>query len=243
MRHMNQLSGLFISLYALPLLLLFSQTQPATGADDTITIGVLSHRHKPETEAGFQPMVKHLNRNLPNHKIRLEAFSFPELEAALATNRLGFVITNPGHYIQMRHKNRMSGVLATVIERENGYPCVSFGGVIITRSDRTDINHLKDLKGKRIATVSTASLGGYQAQAYELLQSGVRLSNDASLIVTGMPHDLTVQALLAGKADVALLRTATLETMIKSGKLDRHKIKIINQQLLPGYPFASSTRL
>jgi ABC-type phosphate/phosphonate transport system substrate-binding protein len=184
-------------------------------ADKTITIGVLAYRPIKEAEANLQPMADQLKKALPGHQVQLEALSFPELETALAAHRLDFVLTNPGHYIQLRHANNLSGVLATLIEQEYGHSIFSFGGLILTRSDRADISQLKDLRGKRIAVVGTSSFGGYQSQAYELLQAGVRLPNDATQVVTGMPHELTVQALLDGRADAAFVRTGVLEDLVR----------------------------
>lgn len=217
--------------------------QRLSAADQIITIGVLAHRPKPETQTRFQPLVNHLSKELPDQHIRLEVYSYSELEAALTANRLDFVLTNPGHYVQLRRLNGFSGALATLIEQEGGKSISSFGGVIFTRSDRDDINELQQLKGKRVAIVSTGSLGGYQAPSFELMQAGVSLPKDTRLTETGMPHDLSVQAVLNGQVDAGIVRTGVLEEMVKEGKLDLRRLKILNQQKLAGFPYLSSTRL
>jgi len=222
---------------------LLSLPQISTAAEHIITLGVLAHRPKPETLSRFQPLVRYLAKELPDQKIRLEVFSYPELEVALAAKRLDFVLTNPGHYVQLRHLSGLSGALVTMIEQERGQAISSFGGVIFTCSDRTDINSLVHLKGKRIAIVGTGSLGGYQSQAFELIKARVNLPHDAGLVVTGMPHDSTVQAVLDGRADAGMVRTGVLEEMIQERKLDLSRLKILNLQKLPDFPYMSSTPL
>ncbi len=217
--------------------------QITSAADQVITIGILAHRPKPETLSRFRPLATHLAKELSDKQVRLEVFSYQELEAALAANRLDFVLTNPGHYIQLRHKNSLSGALATLIEQEGGESISSFGGVIFTRSDRADITRLEHLKGKRVATAGTGSLGAYQAPAYELIKAGVNLPKDARLVITGMPHDLSIQAVLDGRADAGMVRTGVLEELSKEGKLNLNRLKILNQQKLPDFPYATSTPL
>jgi PAS domain S-box-containing protein len=225
------------------LLTLISLPQPSIASNNAITIGILAHRPKPETLTRFQPLVKQLEKELPNQKVNVEVFSYPELETALAADRLDFVLTNPGHYVQLRHQHHLSGALATLIEQEGGHSISSFGGVIFTLRDRADIVRLEHLKGKRISIVGTGSLGGYQAQAFELLQVGVHLPKDAGLVVTGMPHDMAVQAVFDGRADAGMVRTGVLEEMVKEGKLDLGRLKILNQKKTADFPYVTSTRL
>ncbi|WP_224983835.1 PhnD/SsuA/transferrin family substrate-binding protein [Geomonas agri] len=215
----------------------------SSAAEPTIRIGVLAHRPKPETAARFQPLARYLQEALPNREVRLDVYSYTELEAELAAHRLDFVLTNPGHYVQLRHANGMSGVLATMIEDEGETEIHSFGGVIFAMADRADIRNITDVKGKRIAVVGTGSLGGYQAQAYELAKNGIRLPEDGKLMVTGMPHDSAVAAVVDGRADVGMVRTGVLEEMAAEKKVDLSRLKILDRKTLPGYPVITSTPL
>lgn len=215
----------------------------SSAAEPTIRIGVLAHRPKPETAARFLPLARYLQEALPNREVRLDVYTYTELEAELAAHRLDFVLTNPGHYVQLRHANGMSGVLATMIEDEGGTEIHSFGGVIFAMADRADIRSIADVKGKRIAVVGTGSLGGYQAQAYELAKTGIRLPADAKLLVTGMPHDSAVAAVIDGRADVGMVRTGVLEQMAAEKKVDLSRLKILNRENIPGFPAVTSTPL
>ncbi len=223
--------------------LLLLSTAVYAAPERELTLGVLAFRPQPETQAKWQPLADYLSHALRGRKVRLEILNYTELEAALNGNRLDFVLTNPGHYVQLRHKNNLSGAIATLVESEGESGVELFGGVIIARQDREDIRELKDLKGKIIAVVTKGSLGGYQAQALELLHAGVSVSRDTRVIETGTPHDLAVHAVLKGKADAGFVRSGVLEAMVREGKLDMSLLKVLNRLDQPAYPNAVSTQL
>jgi PAS domain S-box-containing protein len=208
-----------------------------------VRIGVIASRPKPQVLAGWQPLAAALHRALPDQRFEVEALDYPELEAAIAAQRIDLVITNPAHYVAIRTRQPMSGVLATVIEQGPGVPLPAFGGAMVVRADRTDLRGLADLAGARVAAVGLASLGGYQAQLHELVKAGVRPPGPDRLQLTGMPHDEVVELVLSRQADVGFVRAGTLEDMAKEGRLDSALLRVLNQQDLPGFPYAISTRL
>ncbi|HLO65206.1 MAG TPA: phosphate/phosphite/phosphonate ABC transporter substrate-binding protein, partial [Azonexus sp.] len=182
--------------------------------------GVLAFRPKPETAAHWQPLIDYLNKTHPGHPVSLVVLTYPELAEAVKNKQIDFVLTQPVHYIKLAQENDLLSPLATLVERDGDKMVATFGGVILTRSDRIDIQRLSDLRGKRIATGIVASLGGYLMQAYEAHQIGVELPRDAQIIETGEPQDKAVEALLAGRADVAFVRTGVIEGMQRENKLD-----------------------
>ena len=214
-----------------------------SAAAEAVRIGVLAFRPKPQTLAQWQPLAGALKRAMPEHDFVVEAFDYPELEAAIARRRVDFVLTNPGHYVLLAHSNGLSAPLATQVGDAGGQPLSGFGGVIFSLAQRADIRTLADLRGKTLATISTGSLGGYQTQAYELARNGIRLPRDATVLATGMPHDRAVTAVLTGRADAGFVRTGVLESMAREGKLDLRRLKILNRQDMPAFPLQVSTRL
>ncbi|MGZ5051505.1 MAG: EAL domain-containing protein [Methylobacter sp.] len=215
---------------------------PAYGVEP-VKIGVLAYRPKLQTLAQWQPLAQALKQAMPERDFQVEAMTFPELDAAVASRQLDFVLTNAGHYVLLSRRSGLSAPLATLATDHKGKAVAVFGGVIFTREAQTDINKLNDLKGKSIAITGTDSLGGYQIQAYELKQAGLHLPHDARLVVTGMPHDSAVEAVLSGQADIGFVRTGVLENMAQEHKLDMVQIKILNRQDLTDYPYQSSTQL
>ncbi|MDO9106050.1 MAG: PhnD/SsuA/transferrin family substrate-binding protein [Methylovulum sp.] len=208
-----------------------------------MTLGILATNPKIAMEARWQPLAEYLTRSLPGKQLSIRILDLVELDSQLQRHELDFVLTNPGHYMQLRQKNALSGVLATLQDSVDQQPLDALGGVIFTLKQRNDINRLADLKDKILAAPSTSSLGGYQAQAYQLAEAGIAVNDDVRLLEAGMPHDNVVDAVLKKKADVGFVRTGVLETMDKAGKLKLNQFKILNRQDLPSFPYVLSTRL
>lgn len=209
----------------------------------TVEIGVLAFRPKPEMERKWHPLEKALKRAIPQHDFRVVAYDYPELERAVSDKRVDFVLTNPAHFVLLSRRLGVSSPLATLIVEEHGVPLSSFGGVIFTLAERTELKNLSDLKGKRLVAPELGSFGGYQAEAFELALAGVRLPEDASVQIVGMPHDNAVYAVLKGGFDAGFVRTGLLESMAREGKLDMARIRIMNTQHVAGFPLLLSTRL
>lgn len=213
------------------------------GKNEDIHFGVLAFRPKPETIKRWQPLVDYLNARGLKQRIVLEAYTYQELSEAVRTKHTDIVLTQPAHYIELSYEQGLYSPLATLVGRDGDIVLPNFGGVILTLSGRDDIRELIDLRGKRIALTDTISVGGYQAQANELFKLGIELPRDATLIETGMPHDNAVEAMLAGKADAAFVRTGIVEAMVKEHKLDPTKIAILKASDTPPYPLKLSTHL
>ncbi len=209
-----------------------------------LTLGILALRPKSQMAVAWQPLADQLTDKLPGYRVQLQLLDHKEMLAELQQKRLDFVLTNPSHYILLRQKTGLSGSLATMIPREGPRALTSFGGVIFTRSNRNDITQLSDLKKKKIACVASGSgtFGGFQMQALELRRAGITLTPQ-QLVTTGMPQDLVIQAVMKGKADAGFVRTGLIEQLTRQGKIPSDSFKIINQQELPDFPYAISTRL
>ncbi len=207
------------------------------------TIGVLAFRPKPETLERWGPLVEYLNAKIPGTHFLLKAYTNEELDKAMRAGEMEFVLAQPSHYVRLTYEHELSSPLASLHNLHQGQALDRFGGVILTRAERSDLNKLSDLKGQRIATPSMMGFGGYQAQAYELLQAGVRPSRHATVIETGQPQGRTIEALLSGEADVAFVRTGLLESLVAEGRIAPDALRVVAPVAHANFPFASSTRL
>lgn len=214
------------------------------GAEEELyVVGVLAARPKPQTQAQWQPLANYLASEIKGARFRVEALDYPELEARIADGSVAFVFTNPSHYVLVKHERALSAPLVSLQLDAGGKAVAHYGGVVFALAGRGDIKELADLRGRRVATPTRGSFGGYQIQAYELLQAGLRAGDDFAVDETGMPHDRVVDAVLSGAADVGFVRAGLLEEMSREGRLDPTRLKIINAQSLPKFPHAVSTRL
>ncbi|WP_456377810.1 PAS domain S-box protein [Thiolapillus sp.] len=219
-----------------------SQDSPPTPATE-LTLGVFSYFPPAEIHSHWQPLVDYLNSRLENARIKLRVMNLHDIDDALASKDLDFIITNPGHYILLRERYNLEGALATIIRQAGeGQSTQQTGGVIFARQDRADISRLASLRGKWIAVAGTKHLGGYQAQAYELLQAGILLPRDAYLIETG-DYNTVIETVLSGNVDAGFIPAGVLEDAHLSGEHSLKTIKVINENKQPGFPYLISTRL
>ncbi|MDR9500052.1 MAG: response regulator [Hydrogenovibrio sp.] len=176
--------------------------------------------------------------------IELRPLGYQGLDQALLAGEVDLVMTNPSHYVAVRERMslNMSGPLATMARNKNGQTFSEFGGVMFTQANQPAIHQFSDLMGRQVASVTTGSLGGFQMQAYEMLQAGLPTPSEHELVLTGMPHDKVVDQVLADKADAGFVRTGVLEAMIEQGRLTWEDIRLINQKE-SGHPFVHSTAL
>ena len=68
-------------------------------AAEPVRIGVLAFRPKPQTLAQWQPLATALKRRMPDRDFVIEPLDYLEVGEAVASRRIDFVLTNPGHYV------------------------------------------------------------------------------------------------------------------------------------------------
>ncbi|WFE69618.1 EAL domain-containing protein [Thiomicrospira sp. R3] len=225
------------------LLFCLGLTQSWATSHPPLVIGLLAFEPKEIAQARWQPLENRINAHLNNLQVQIILLDYQELNQAVTQREIDFVFTNSGHFIQLSQSSGLSSPLVSMIKYDKGLALRGFGGVVMVKSDRTDILDLQDLKGLRIATPSKASFGGYMVQAYELMKLGIRMPQQVQLIETDMPHDRAVMAVLNNQADVAFIRTGLLESMIERGLIRAEEIRVLNPQKLSSFPFYLSTRL
>jgi signal transduction histidine kinase/CheY-like chemotaxis protein/ABC-type phosphate/phosphonate transport system substrate-binding protein len=232
----------YMTLHRLFLLFLMLLSLPAWATTDTLVLGVFAYRPKEVLVKRYQPLADYLATQLGDVRVELRVLKQDEIEAALAAKELDLVFTNPSHYVVVRSQFSLTGALATLISEESGQPTNQLGGVIITRADTDSIRSLADLKGRHLIVPGTKYLGGYQTQAFELLEAGIRLPQDARLKDVGT-HDAVIKSILAGEGDAGFIRTGLIEQMLAEGKFDLTGLRVLNPQNFPGFPYLVSTRL
>ncbi|WP_127471354.1 EAL domain-containing protein [Thiomicrorhabdus aquaedulcis] len=206
-------------------------------------IGVLAFRDKAQTALRWQPLADYLQASIVGTNFSIAAFHNDEMEQRVAAGDVDFVLTQPAQYVLLTYRSSLTSPLASMLNLEGDFVTEHFGGVIFTLAHRDDITTLKHIKGKLVAGASTTSLGAYQMQAFELLQHGIRLPRDAKVVETGQPQRNAIDAVLSGRADVGFVRTGVIEDLVKRGELDMSRLKLLNAQRYPDFPFVTSTPL
>ncbi|HHQ68934.1 MAG TPA: phosphate/phosphite/phosphonate ABC transporter substrate-binding protein, partial [Halothiobacillaceae bacterium] len=190
----------------------------------TAVIGVLALEPKSEAMERWEPLSQYLEQRVPGYQFEIEVFNYDELAAAVAAAEVDFIFTNPLQYVQLIYSHQMSAPLATLVNRSGDHALAEFGGLVITRSDRSDINSLSDLRGKTVAAVSPKSFGGYLMQTYELSRIGLMAGNNYQVSFVGLPQENVIEAVISGKADAGFIRTGLLENLAKRQRIDPQQI-------------------
>nr|CRH05724.1 putative Histidine kinase with PAS domain, HisKA domain, HATPase c domain and Response regulator receiver domain [Candidatus Magnetococcus massalia] len=208
-------------------------------AAEMVRIGVLSHRGSLQTILSWQPTAQYLEKQL-GQSFQIVPLAFEEIAGAVKRREVSFVIVNTGIYVDLEFTHGVSKI-ATLSNSLNGNPTNSFGGVIFTRKEQKSIQSLEDLRNRRFAAVDATSLGGFQMAQRELLKVGVDPWQDFASLTFLQTHDKVVLAVAGGEFDVGTVRTDVLERMAAEGLVALERLRIINPQTSPDFPFLRST--
>lgn len=207
------------------------------------TIGVLAYRGEEKALKRWGPTAEFLNQQIPGSHFEILPLGLEELSQAVASEKIDFLLTNTGHYVELEVFYGVSRI-ATVKNDIDGRISTSFGAVIFTRADRGDITKLQDLRGKRFMGVKRTGFGGFQMAWRELKEQGIDPFRDfASLEFSGFPQDDVAYAVRDGLVDAGTFRSEALEIMAREGKILLEDFKILNPQFNPDYQVLHSTRL
>jgi phosphate/phosphite/phosphonate ABC transporter binding protein len=216
----------------------------------TVKIGVLAKRGSENAQQKWTPTAEYLSTTIPGHSFEMVPLNFTQVRQAVKDRTIDFLITNSGYYVELEQEFGVSRI-ATMKNLLNHTPSTLFGGVIFTRSDRTDINELRDIIGKSFWAVDRESLGGWLMALREFHAQGITSERDFKALSFVGTHDAVVLAVLKGEVDAGTVRTDTLEKMAEEGKINLASLKILNSQspkdtfhyihstrLYPEWPFA-----
>lgn len=204
--------------------------QCAQASDGTITLGISSR--VPNVN---EDLILKTERVLTDHfgpeKFRIVHYSLDGLEQAIKNGEVDIFLSSAGLYRRMLSEGVRD--LVALASPRFPDPNHSEGTAFIVRADRTDLQNIKDLKGKVLAANSPTGFSGYQIGLYEIFKAGYDPERFFSKTVfTGEKEKMkgVVQAVLAGKADVGFLRLCYLEDMIDPNLTDPSKIRVIGDR-------------
>jgi phosphate/phosphite/phosphonate ABC transporter binding protein len=214
---------------------------PARAAD--VKIGVLALRGPEKVAEMWSATADYLDHALPGDTFHIVPLGFDDVRLAVRQGRVDFVLVNSSYYVELESLYGVSAI-ATLKNRFDGGPGFStFGGVIFTRADRSDIRELSDLRRKTFAAADPSSLGGWQVGWREMKHQGLDPARDFSKLTFEHTHDAVVYAVRDGRADAGTVRTDTLERMAAEGKIRLEDFFVLNQQHVEGFPLLLSTML
>jgi two-component system, LuxR family, sensor histidine kinase TtrS len=216
------------------------RAQPKT----EITVGALAYLGADDAASAWAPTLAQLNAALPAYHFTLVAGSQAFLTAAVAAHRLDFLITSPGHFLELKVDYSASAI-ATEQDLDGLPSSESLGAAIVVLDSRRELQRLDDLRGRRIAAVAPDAFG-FRAATREFLDRGLD-PPEVSPVFTGFPADSVLAVLRAGGADAGVVRSCVLEKTIAANRAGAGEFRVIgartagkcqaSTRLYPGWAF------
>lgn len=218
-------------------------SQPRASMTRDVRIGVLAYRDQWTTLARWQPTAEYLNGTVAGHRFQIVTYDHTGLHNALNAGKLDFILTNTGHFLELKQSFGVVPV-ATLVNRHEDRPLTRFGAAVFARADRDDIVAFADLQGLRFVATGREAFGGFQMAWYELRKYGLDPFADFDVLqLTGLPQDQVVLTVRDRLADAGTVRTGVLERMAQEGKIDLNEFKIIGSRSDDSFPYLHSTPL
>ncbi|MBF0256148.1 MAG: PhnD/SsuA/transferrin family substrate-binding protein, partial [Gammaproteobacteria bacterium] len=222
-----------IALLALPL---------AALAEAPVRLGVLAHQGHQKALEQWQGHADYLNQRLAPLRFVIVPLGFADhqMNRAVQRREVDFLITNPGHYIDLQFAGLVTAIATRRVQGPTGV-IDSFGGILITRAD-SNIQTYADLRGRTLLSTAGQSLGAWLAPLREGLEQGLDLRRDVRSIEVDT-HQEVIAGLLRGEGDAGLIRNDLLDLAEKNDALQSGKLRLANLIDQADYPYPSSTRL
>ena len=232
---------------ALGLAIMLAAPALASEEPKVVRIGVLAYRGTDEAEATREATFTQLAKALPGHRFELVPGSPAFLTAAVASQRLDFLVTNPGHFLELAIEYSATAI-ATEQDMDGTSAAESVAASIIVPANLGEVGHVADLKGRRIAAVASEAFG-FRAAWAEFLDRGIDPFKDANLLFVGYPVEGVVDAIRSGRADAGVVRSCLLEKLVAEGRVRADEFRVIGRKpsgtlrcqistrLYPGWPF------
>lgn len=208
-----------------------------------VRVGVLAYRGAEHAVEEWEPTLRHLAASLPEYRFVSVPGDLATLTAAIEAGEIDFVVTNSGHYVEL--ESRYSVTRIATLEASDGLPpWGAIGAAVIVAADRTDLQSLDDLRGRRLAAVAPEAFGGFRVLWRELADRGIDPFRDvARLEFTGFPMQRVINSVAKGGADAGVIRACLFEQLVKEGSLDPAAFRVLEVPRPAGVPCRVSSRL
>lgn len=211
-------------------LLFLTSFAEASSSKEEVRIAFISGMPNEVTELTLFPTVDYLRSKLGD-KYTFQVFdiSQKDLIEEIRAQKPNFLITPSEVFLKLSQTPQLGAhdiaALKSVFSSKTDR---SVGSVFVTRSDRSDIQTIADMKGKRVAATHEESLSGWWAALGELADRGFDPENFfVSHRFTRGRHLGVIEEVLSGASDIGILGTCMLEAYEASGILEANALKVI----------------
>ena len=181
------------------------------GEKEKLVVQFVPTNNDGSMEAKTKPFAEYLSKALDKEVSVTLATDYSTIVEAMASGQVDIGVMPPAAYVQAKDMGAAEAILTSQIgdmDLETGLPIEgklsnTFKGEVLVKAD-SDIKELKDLKGKKIATLSPNSASGYIYPVAEMKDAGIDPTTDSTLTtVNDIPSEMT--AVLNGQVDAAFV--------------------------------------
>jgi len=193
---------------------------------EPIYIGFMICNSPAETEARFGPFTEYMSQKL--HKnfvaVNIDTTDFAD---HVKDGELTFTHTNSLLYVIL---NKNYGVKCLTGDMQGSLGHRTTGGIVVRKD--SDINSIKDLKGKTMVFGPMLAPTGYLAEYDLMLKNG--FDPETGLAFYTIPrgsfkHEKLIYALMYGAFDAASVPMLDFEKMDKEGKINADDFRVVAQ--------------
>eukprot|EP00808_Paulinella_micropora_P027179 g8681.t1 len=191
-----------------------------------------------------------LNENFNRYQcfFKMVPLSHAETDQAVKKKEVDFLFANSGTFVKYSLSDGLR-VLASVLRIFNWIMSPYYGGVMFQRTDpnATEVVTLAGLAAMSPKLVacppSRDSFVGWEAQKYEFFKLGLKAEEAFSEIVYSGSFDESVKMVANCSCDVGMVRTETLDRLVRDGVYKAEDFSIINARIYDDFFHLVSTDL
>lgn len=237
---MKRTKTIFIFFLIVSYIIIFTHNLSAGVTDKNITVGYQKFSNEIASPQYILPFAQYLRSEFPVYQFQFLCLSDDDLIRSLSWGELDFAICNPYIAIIAEHINAYS--IITTIVRKGPEKVIEYqAGAIFCKSDRDDINTLRDVIGKKVCIPGRNFFAGWILPYYEFQKNGIDPDRDFHSIVIAGNHEDVFQTVLTGNADVGCISAFYLSKFTQDGKMREGSVKIINNKETNVIPYPHST--
>ncbi len=215
---------------------------PAGGeTPTTLRVGLVPNQAPDRIRAQYRPFGAYLEKTLEQPVELFVATDYTGVVEAMASDKLDLAYFGGVTYVQAEKRADVTPIV-TEIDRETSSP--RYYSAIIVRADGP-IKTVADLKEKdrKFAFGDINSTSGSLYPRLMLDRAGIGNFTDPQKFVYTGGHDAATLAVVNETVDAGGVEKRIMQRLIDSGTVKAETVRVLEQQLVMGYPWVVRSRL
>lgn len=184
-----------------------------------------------------QPLKVYLEKALGRQVEIIVTTDYSSMIEAMRFGRIEIAYFGPLSYVLARSKSEIE---AFAVGLSRGAP--TYTSVVVVQAD-SPLKTIADIKGKMVAYGDVASTSSHLVPRAMLQDAGLVANTDYNTVYLGA-HDAVARAVETGKVPAGALSKPIYESLIKAGKLDGSKLRVLAEtKPIPNYPMALQSKM